>query len=183
MEAWYFSRSETHACEAGLHASQNILDALRYALGPYIWRVKLGGTIVKDSDKAVATEHQYLWGYDATQVLFAFARREAMDVIHLWDAPDVVRRFLKTGDESLRNAAGAAAWNAAGAAARDAAWDAAGTAAWTTARDAAWVCAGDAAWDAALAATGDATLAATRKKQSRRLVQMIVKNRPTLTKP
>lgn len=36
--------------------------------------------------------------------------------------PDIVIRYLQTGDESIRDAAGAAA--------RDAAWDAAGAAAW-----------------------------------------------------
>jgi len=40
-----------------------------------------------------------------------------LDVIHLWDAPAVVREYLETGDESKRDAA----W----AAARDAAWGAA----------------------------------------------------------
>jgi hypothetical protein len=34
-----------------------------------------------------------------------FIRRCALDVVHLWKASDVVRRFLETGDESLRDAA------------------------------------------------------------------------------
>ena len=51
------------------------------------------------------------------------ARRYALDVIHLWDAPDIVRRFLETGDESLAaEAAGAAARAARAAEAAEAAW-------------------------------------------------------------
>ena len=57
-------------------------------------------------------------------------------MIHLWDAPPVVREYLETGDETKRAAAwaaaGAAAWDAAGAAAWEAAWDAAGR--WQTKR-------------------------------------------------
>ena len=137
MKAWYFSDTScllrygdereikagiTHTvdcepvmCQSGLHGSISILDALQYAPGPYVWRVELGGEIVKGSDKTVATERTYLWGCDATEVLSQFARLCALDVIHLWDAPDVVVRFLKTGDATLRDAA----WDAARAAARE----------------------------------------------------------------
>lgn len=34
-------------CESGLHASVRLLDALKYAPGPIICRVELGGTIIK----------------------------------------------------------------------------------------------------------------------------------------
>ena len=147
MKAWYFSTEDrklqhgdgrliragaTHKvdcepvlCHAGLHASKRPIDALRYAPGPIIWRVELGGTIVKGDDKLCATERTYLWGFDATAMLREFARKCALDVIHLWDAPEVVKTYLTTGDESLR------------AAARDAAWAAARAAAWAAARDAA----------------------------------------------
>jgi hypothetical protein len=87
-----------------------------------------------------------------------FARRVALDVIHLWDAPPIVKEYLETGDESKR----AAAW----AAARDAAWDAARDAAWAAARDAAraaaWAAAWDTAWDAAWAASRAAARDAAR---------------------
>lgn len=49
------------------------------------------------------------------------ATRAALDVVHLWDAPDVVVKYLRTGDEQIRDAA----WDAA----RNAAWDAARAAA------------------------------------------------------
>jgi len=121
-------------CEAGLHASIRPLDALKYAQSANVWRVELGGRVVRGDDKAAATKRRYLWRIDATEVLRAFARAEALRVVRLWSAPDVVVQYLKTGDESLRDAA----WDAARAAARDAAWDAAWDAAGDAGRAAAW---------------------------------------------
>ena len=73
-----------------------------------------------------------------------FSRLCALDVIHLWDAPEVVRRYLETGDESLRQEARDAA-EAAEAALRAASWDAA---------EAAEAALRAASWDAAEAAEG-----------------------------
>jgi hypothetical protein len=64
------------------------------------------------------------------RLLREFARWCALQVIHMWNAPDVVREYLETGNEELRAAAGTAA--------RAAARDAARTAARAAARDAAW---------------------------------------------
>jgi len=184
MDVWYFSDVSrrlrhddgrkielgvTHTvegppvlCEHGLHGSARAIDALRYAPGPIVWRARLGGQVVKGSDKAAATERTYIaGGVDVSHTLRAFARSCALDVIDLWDAPDVVRQYLETGDETLRDAAWAASRDASGAASRDAsrdaAWnaarDASGAAAWAAARDAsgaaAWAAAWNAAWDAA----------------------------------
>jgi hypothetical protein len=49
-----------------------------------------------------------------------WARWCALQVIGLWDAPEIVRRYLETGNETIRSAAWSAAWSA-----RDAAWSAA----------------------------------------------------------
>jgi hypothetical protein len=76
------------------------------------------------------------------------ARRIARNVMPLWTVPDVVKRYLETGESDIKDAAWAAAWDAAG----DAAWAAAGDAA----GDAAWAAALTAAWAAAMAAAGDA---------------------------
>ena len=97
-------------CREGLHASKRIMDALKYAPGATFCRVECGGEIIHDTDKLVCTERTILWRVDATEILREFARRCALDVIHLWDAPDIVVRYLNTGDESLRDAAPAAAW-------------------------------------------------------------------------
>jgi hypothetical protein len=215
---WYFSRKDkklrhddnrtirlgrTHKvecepilCQQGLHASKNILDALNYAPGTVIWQVELGGKIVHGDDKSVGTERTYVaGGFDIEDILREFARKCALDVIHLWDAPHVVIKYLKTGDESLRSDARAAvwaardaraAWAAAWAArdARDAARDAraAWAAAWAArdARDAAWAArdARAAAWAArdaraAAWAARDARAAAWAA-QNRRLTRMVL---------
>src|SRR5690606_5250340 len=104
--------------------------------------------------------------------LRSFACACARDVLHLWDAPDVVRRYLDTGDETLRAAANAAAWADEGAVARNAAWEAARdaaladerararTAAWCAARNAVKAAAWDIAWVAAWRAADYAAQAA-----------------------
>jgi len=112
-------------CRHGLHASIKPLDALGYAPGNIISRVVVGGEIIKGDDKIVGTERTYLWIADAEQILREFSRWCALEVVHLWDAPDIVVQYLKTGDEILWDAARAAAWAAATDAARAAAWDAA----------------------------------------------------------
>ena len=130
----YSVKGPIKLCEWGLHASERAIDALRYAPGHMIGRVVLSGEIIRDDDKIVATHREYLWIADAEETLRSFTRWSALQVIHLWDAPDVVRRYLESGDESLRDTAWAAARDAARDAARAAAWDAA----WDAARAAAW---------------------------------------------
>ena len=102
-------------CERGYHGSLRAKDALHYAPGPWVSRRPLEGVIDGD-DKSVGRAFVQQSGIDATDILREFARWCALQVIDLWAAPDVVRQYLKTGDESLR----AAAWDAARDAARDA---------------------------------------------------------------
>ena len=115
-------KGELRMCENGLHGSRNILDALGYGRGKYIYRTDHGGEIIQGDDKLCSSERTYLWRVESEQVLRKFARMCALDVIHLWDAPKVVVEYLKTGAESKRDAARAEAraaeWAAAGAAAR-----------------------------------------------------------------
>jgi hypothetical protein len=134
---WLEHDGELVMCKSGLHASVRLIDALKYAPGATICRVELDGEIVEDDDKVVAMRRRIVWRVDGDGLLREFARWCALQVIHLWNAPDVVREYLETGNEDLRAAAWAAAW--------DAAWDAAGDAAW----DAAGAAAGAAAWGAA----------------------------------
>jgi len=218
MIGWYFSREnkklghgdnriiklgQTHKikgnpvlCKHGLHASKNILGALSYAQGPIIWKVKLFGKIVKGDGKSAAQKRLYLeGGIDITVILRKFARMCALDVVHLWKAPEVVIEYLKTGKEessaaarAAGAAASAAAWAAAwaaSAAASAAAWDAAGAAAMDAASAAAGAAAMDAAMDAAGAAAraalgavawgvvGDAAWDVARAKQNKRLNRMV----------
>src|SRR5690606_10054298 len=103
--------------------------------------------VEEETDKLVARRRRIVRRVDLTADLWAFARQCARDVLHLWDAPDVVRRYLETGDEALRDAARvadeqrvateaateAAAWAAVKAASREGA----AAAAWSAARSAA----------------------------------------------
>ena len=179
-------------CQHGLHLSKRLIDALQYSPGPVVYRVKGSGVIVPHGnpvDKYACSERTYLsGGVDVSDTLRVFARKCALDVINLWDAPEIVRRYLETGDESIRDAARSAtrdaAWSAAWDDARSAAWAAAWAAAWDDARDAAgsaaWADAhGSAAWAAAWDDARDAARSATRDaawdKQNKRLTAMISK--------
>ena len=173
----YTCKGNIVMCENGLHGSRKILDALSYAPGSICCRVEIWGEAIEGNDKLVGRNRKVLSIIDATEILRKFARMCALDVIHLWYPPDVVVRYLKTGDESLRDAAGDAAW-----AAKDAIWDA-----WEAAGDAAWAAwaAGDArdAGDAAGAARNalaarNATCDArdvAGAKQNHRLTTMITR--------
>ena len=128
---WLEHDEDLVMCKSGLHASICLIDALKYAPGNTICRVECDGQITKDDDKLVAERRRILWRIDGEELLKEFARWCALQVIHLWDVPDIVKEYLETGNEDIR----AAAWDAARAAARAAAWDAARAAT------------GDAAWD------------------------------------
>ena len=130
-------------CASGLHASLHPFDALRYAPGGTLCYVRCGGVIKTGSDKLVCTERTIIARMDADAMLRYFARQQALSVVHLWDAPQIVLDYLM-GDDS----AWAAAWAAAGAvSSRAAAWDAS----WDAARAAVFAAARAAAWDAARA--------------------------------
>jgi hypothetical protein len=137
-------------CETGLHASRVLLDALSYAPGCTVCRVKVSGNVIEDDDKLVASERTIVWRLEVKQLLLAFARQQALKVAHLWEMPKVVRQYLETGDESLRSAASAAA-SAASANATYAAANAAANAAASA----------DASADAAYADAAYAVYAAT----------------------
>ncbi len=85
-----------------------------------------------------------------------FARKCALSVIHLWNAPNVVKRFLETGDKSLLEASVDASWAAVRTVDAEQIADAAWAALW--AADAARIA--DASWAAARAATAAAARAA-----------------------
>ena len=161
---WLVHRGPLVMCESGLHASKRIIDALKYASGSVICRVELGGEIVHGEDKSVAERRQCLWYIDGTDLLRKFARMCALDVIHLWDAPDIVIQYLRSGDETIRAAARAAARATAGATARATAWAAAGAAA---------EAAGAAAWAAARATAWATARATARAKRDRRLLRLV----------
>jgi len=174
-------------CQQGLHASRRPADALKYAPGSTLCLVELDGEVIEEEDKIVARRRRIIARIDAEPLLWDYARWCALQAVHLWDSPDVVKQYLNTGDESLRSAArdaardaaraaagaaaGAAAraaWAAAGSAAVEAAGDAAGAAAW-----AAWAAAGSAAVEAAWAAAGAAAWDAARAAQRKHLLKLV----------
>ena len=137
---WLVHEGSIEMCVSGLHASRRPWHALEYAPGPVLCEVLIDGIADEHDDKLVARRRQIVRRFDATDLLWRFARSEALTVAPLWAMPEIVRRYLETGDESIR----AAAWDAAWAAARAAANAGAAANAW------------DAAWDAAMADAGDA---------------------------
>jgi hypothetical protein len=163
---WLEHDGEAVICQSGLHASEHPFDALQFAPGNTLCLVELDGIVTRHGDKLVAKRRKIIKRIDAEPLMREFARWSALQVIELWDAPEVVRQYLTTGDEGLRDAAWAAAWDAA----RAAAWAAARAAAWAAARAAArdaawaaaWAAARAAAWDAARAAAWAAARAAAR---------------------
>lgn len=155
-------------CESGFHGSVRAIDALGYAPGAMVARVRLSGTVVAhDKDKHAASARTNLTDYvDASRVLHLFACECATDAL---DA--VEKRGGKVDPRSRAAIACKLAWLAGKATnadldtARDTAWDtardaargaargAAWGAAWATARAAAWAAAWgaarDTAWDTA----------------------------------
>jgi len=142
-------------CSFGLHASYRATDAIQYAPGPIVCRVKLKGKCLVDNDKICAEKREVLWMADASNVLHEFACVVAeqtlgaagVDDDRCWDAIAVKRSWMAgtSTTEDLRIARVAASY-----AARDAARDAASYAARYAAWDAAKYAARDAAWYAAL---------------------------------
>lgn len=120
---------EIKMCASGYHWSRTPFQALPYAPGPLLHKVRIGGTIRETKgDKGVSSERTILATVDATQLLRRFAADQALSVAHLWPMPDVVREYLTGLDEAKRSAAESAAESAAGSAATNAAWNAAWTA-------------------------------------------------------
>lgn len=79
---------EPQLCEHGLHASERILDALVYAEGSVICKVTLGGIVIEDDDKAVATERTVIamTGDDVSAAEVQATSFEKMDFAgHLYD--------------------------------------------------------------------------------------------------
>jgi len=142
---------DPRCCAKGLHASTRIIDALQYAPGPLIYRVRLSGQIDKEDDKLAASERTALWVVDGTKILREFAALVAKDALLVerkagrephpdsWRAVEVALLFVRgKATDQERSAAWSAAESAARSAARSAAWRAAESAAESAAWSAAW---------------------------------------------
>ncbi len=155
---WLRHEGQIKIYASGLHASRRPWNALQYAPGATLCYVECRGDVQEEIDKLVCRERRIIMRADVTETLRFFARMQALSVIRLHREcpPDVVLDYLMTGDESIRDAARAAAWDAANAAANAAAWAASNTAAWDASRAAANAAANAAAWDASNTAAWDA---------------------------
>lgn len=166
-------------CSNGLHLSQRAIDALDYAPGPIVWKVRGSDIIIPNgNDKHACSERTYIaGGIDVSDTLRAFARKCALDVIDFWDASKNVIRCLRTGNESIREAAleeaeaeGLAAWSALVALQRDLSVVHSAT----EAADASATAAAEAATDrVADGGVWGAAWNAEREKQNRRLTAML----------
>src|SRR5690606_3682836 len=96
--------------DSGLHASRRPWDALQFAPSATLCLVEVADIVEEEKNKLVARRRRIVRRVDLTEDLRSFACACALDVLHLWGAPDVVRRYLESGDETLQAAAWAAAW-------------------------------------------------------------------------
>ena len=118
---WLEHKGDVKLCRSGLHFSRDPFDALSYAPGTLLHLVEVDDIVEEDKSKGVCRRRKIIATINAENLLRECARKWALDVIDKWDAPDVVVKWLKTGDESLRSAAASAAYSAAAKAADSAA--------------------------------------------------------------
>jgi hypothetical protein len=142
---------------SGYHASRKALDALCYAPGLTLCRLNCSGIVKETQSKLVCSERTIIDRIDATDILQEFSRKCSLSVLDKWDAPEIVRKFLETGDEVYRSEANTAARSATFSMADRAAWHAAFSVIYSSTLSSAYW----SAWNAALSATHSATLSAT----------------------
>ena len=164
-----------YVCESGMHASEDILDALWWSRGTIIRRVKLSGGAIISDDKVCAEYRTVIWAVPGEELLRIFACKCALSVLHLWSPPPVVVRYLHTQDDTLRYEASAIASAIASAAADEARAARAARAAFAAARAAARRAAARAAAAAAARAAdaADGIRDAMRDRQRHLLLEMI----------
>ena len=108
-------------CDHALHAHRRAIDALRYAHGPLICIVELGGETLHGDRRLVATKRTYLKVIDGEVLISKFCRRCDLDTLELWErlfgGPGSIRSHLGTGNWGMREYAWHQSWNAPRAAA------------------------------------------------------------------
>lgn len=93
--------------EKGLHGCEQLIHASRHAgvNSNILCRTEHSGNIVRYRYMFTSSTRTVLWRLNVDDVLMAFARKCALEVSHLWEMPGIVRRYLETGDETLREEA------------------------------------------------------------------------------
>jgi hypothetical protein len=156
---WLVHEGPVELCASGLHFSRHPFDAMRWAPGATLCLVEVEDIVEEMADKGVCRRRLIVRRIDATELLRGYTRWCALQVVHLWDAPDVVRQYLETGDESLRSAAWSAAWSTSDTRGSAGATAAARAARAATATRTEWAAAPatatTTAWSVAMAVSGD----------------------------
>ena len=181
---WRVHPDKLTMCESGFHASENVIDAMRYVNAEVIAKVEVRGKNLQQDDKQCWSEMRVIqsweWTKEDNMVLAIYAAELAIGIYENKypddkrprEAIETAKAWLKDPTEKNRKAAEAAAWaaEAAAEAARAAAWAAAWAAAEAAAEAAAWAAAEAAeaaaraaAWAAAWAAAEAAAWAASGK--------------------
>lgn len=109
--AWLEYTGEIIPCELGLHGSEHPFDALTWAPGSILCLCDLEGDLQPHGDpmdKWVGRRRRINRRINADLLLRRFAADQALKVAHLWEMPPVVREYLTTLDETLREASWAA---------------------------------------------------------------------------
>lgn len=88
------------------HGSANAFDAMDLSRGgrTLLYYFNLGGIVVQEEwriNEAHSTECTVIAGGDVSHLARKFAKRCALDVVHLWHAPKVVINYLKSDSEGL----------------------------------------------------------------------------------
>ena len=142
-------------CKSGFHATKRLFDALKYAPGPVVCRVELGGRILHQDDKSVASERTVIAMADASTVLHEFA---------CWCEEQALKNIKNPDPRSVAAIAATRAWR------ESEITDAELLAAVGLAADrSAWLAADRSAW------FKPAGLAAARSAQNKQLTQMVNK--------
>ena len=106
---WIEETGELRICEKGLHASRTPFQALSFAPGFSLHKVEVREIAAETEAKLVARQRRIIATIDAKDLILSFARKQALSVIHLFDCPPILKKWLETGDESIRKEARAAA--------------------------------------------------------------------------
>ena len=117
----YHVEGELVMCQLGLHLSERIIDALKYAPGSVICRVEGWGDVQHGGNKVLCRYRTVISAIDGERILHLAACKWAADALKVakvtdercWNAIRTKRRWLdgKATDEEL-DAAAAAAWDA-----------------------------------------------------------------------
>ena len=182
----YECKGEIILCKNGMHASVNIIDALKYAPGPVLCRVELEDDLKIDTDKIAGRKRKVLAMEDVSKILHLFAIDCAERALSKIDNPDprlikaleVKKKWMKgevTDQELIEAREGA--WRAV-AAEWDAAWEAVAVA--EAAAGSAVVAAARSAVAEAEAEAEAAKGAKEKEKQEEVFLKLIQENCPSL---